>query len=866
LLEKSSTIKPGHLTRVLVLRAALLVITVALPEEVVAGAGPGDSAAEFFEKEVRPLLAGNCQKCHGGKMARGGLKLTTRGLLLRGGNRGPAAAPGNPGGSLIIEAVEQRGELKMPPTGKLSRGEIDRLKRWIALSLPWPDAHAAPGDLPSAAPRTEGAALTWWAFLPPRVPAPPEVKDRSWPRSEIDRFILAKLEARGMTPASPAGRRTLLRRVSFDLTGLPPTPEEVDSFIADASPDALARVVDRLLASPAYGLRWARHWLDVVRYTDYFYPEPNAHPRASLFELFEAWRYRDWVVSSLDRDLPYDQFILHQIAGDLLKSPQGEPVYSGGVIATGLLALAVFDNGDADKLKIVSDIVDDQIDVVGKAFLGLTLACARCHDHKFDPISQRDYYGLAGIFHSTRILKAVGGVGDHTVALRVPLVPPTYFERRDRQRTQLRLLDAAAGCLSKLQKLGLLGDRCAAWRSLTWRTLERSNPVWRLIRNLAGRRVGPLAHESSPSLRDGAQQKSLRDGGPAAERRATLEQALALIRQRRATVEKELLPEPPRALAAQDGGTPGGMFAGIQDVPIHIRGSYSRLGAVVPRHLPEFFGEKQKPITQGSGRLDLARWIAGPNNPLTARVLVNRVWQHHFGAGLARTPSNFGKLGDPPSHPELLAWLADRFVRDGWSIKKLHRRILLSAVYQESSAAGADRVRQDPENRWRGRASPRRLEAEAIRDSMLQFAGRLDRAPGGPATADLERPRRSLYVQTVRQDRGNFSSLFDAANPEQSVEKRTATTVAPQALFLLNSSFVHAQARHLAQRLLEQVPREETARIERAYRWLYGRPPLPEELAIGRSFLAQAAARGSLNAWTDYSHVLLCSNELIYID
>jgi hypothetical protein len=610
-----------------------------------------------------------------------------------------------------------------------------------------------------------------------------------WPRSEIDRFILAELERRGMAPSRPADRRALLRRATFDLTGLPPKPEDVECFVADESPDAFGKEVDRLLASPAYGERWARHWLDVVRYTDYFYPEPNAHPRAALFELFEAWRFRDWVVAAFNTDMPYDDFVVHQLAGDLLPCPEAKPngagaligaagmvpgasghatgkskpVYAGGLIATGFLALSVFDNGDADKIKIITDIVDDQIDVVGKAFLGVTLACARCHDHKFDPISQNDYYGLAGIFHSTRILSEVGGVGDHTVALRVPLVPAPNQGPRDQQSQKAR-------------------------------------------------------------------------------------------------------PDSPRALAAQDGGTPGGMFPGIQDVPLHVRGSYGRLGEVVPRHVPEFLGEKNPPIRRGSGRLELARWIADRKNPLTARVLVNRVWQHHFGEGLVRTPSNFGKLGEPPSHPELLNWLADRFVRDGYSIKRLHRRILLSAAYQQSSVASPESLRRDPENRWLGRMSPRRLEAEAIRDGVLAVSGQLDWIPGGPATLDLNRPRRSLYLQTARQDRSSYSTLFDAANPEQSVEKRTVSTVAPQALFLLNSAFVQAQARHLAARLTAEVLADETARIDRAYRLLYCRPPQKREIEIGRSFLADSAAGGAGTAWADYVHVLVCSNEFIYID
>ncbi len=772
------------------------------PGALVALTGTDDPAAsEFFEKAIRPILAEKCQKCHGADRPKGGLSLAGRASLLKGGDSGPAAVPGKPRESLIVEAVEQHGELRMPPKGKLTQGEIGHLTRWVEMGLPWPETHAS-GSVGASVQRQDPGP--WWSFRPVRAASPPAVKDAAWPRTEIDRFILAALEKRGLAPSPPADRRILIRRTTFDLTGLPPTPEEVDAFLADRSPDAFARVVDRLLASPAYGERWARHWLDVVRYTDYFYPEPNAHPRAALFELFEAWRYRDWVVASFNRDLHYDRFIEHQVAGDLLPSPDGDPVYPDGIVATGLLALSVFDNGDADKLKIVGDIVDDEIDVVGKAFLGLTLACARCHDHKFDPIPTRDYYGLAGIFHSTRILAEVGGVGDHTVALRVPLVPRPYLERREQQLKQLEGLEALGKSLEALKGRGGILARFATW---------------------------------------------------AESKRILLFDA----------IRRTLLPEPPRALAAQDGGTPGGLFPGIQDVPLHVRGSYTRLGPVVPRHLPGLFGESPTPITRGSGRLELARWLARPDNPLTARVLVNRVWQHHFGAGIVRTPSNFGKLGTPPSHPDLLDWLADRFIRDGWSIKRLHRRILLSAAYQQSSAASPEQLALDPDNRWIGRMTPRRLEAEAIRDAMLLVAGRLDRRPGGPAGADLDRPRRSLYIQTARQDRGDFSTLFDAANPEQSVESRSVSTVAPQALFLVNGAFVQATARALARRLIEQAP-DDTARIDRAYRWLYGRPPRPEEVTIGRSFLARAAARGRDEAWFDYAHVLLCSNEFLYVD
>jgi len=407
-----------------------------------------------------------------------------------------------------------------------------------------------------------------------------------------------------------ADRRSLLRRATFDLTGLPPTPEEVAAFLADNSAGAFARVVDRLLASPSYGQRWARHWLDVARYADYHDADPKA--RTASCEPLEAWRYRDWVVEWLNRDLPFDQFIVHQIAGDLLSSPTGEAIYPAGLIATAFLVNGAWDRGDADKEKMVSDMIDDQIDTVGKAFLGVTLGCARCHDHKFDPISNEDYYALAGIFYSTHFMESLGTKGGEITLKRVPLVAPALASRREEQ---VRQLDAIKAKLS---------------------ALDKKSPA-------------AAANDS---------------------------ERVTLIKERDA-LQSELPPPYPVALTMQEGGMPGGLFPKIQDVPIHIRGSYTRLGPVIPRRMPTFFaGESQRPITQGSGRRDLARWIASRENPLTARVIVNRIWQWHFGEGLVRTPNNFGLVSEPPSHPALLDWLAAQFVEEGWSLKKLHQRII----------------------------------------------------------------------------------------------------------------------------------------------------------------------------------------------
>ena len=483
----------------------------------------------------------------------------------------------------------------------------------------------------------------------------------------------------------------------------------------------------------------------------------------------EAWRYRDWVVESFNRDLPFDQFIVHQIAGDLLPSPTGEAIYPEGLIATTFLANGAWDRGDADKEKMVSDMVDDQIDTVGKAFLGLTLGCARCHDHKFDPISNEDYYALAGIFYSTHFMESLGAKGGEITFKRVPLVPRAVAALRDGQVLQLDAIKAKLAALDKLS---------------------------------------PPVATNHP-------------------------ERLMLVKERDA-LQAELPPPYPVAMTVQEGGMPGGLFPNIQDVPIHIRGSYTRLGPVVPRRMPAFFaGESQPPITQGSGRRELAAWVASKENPLTARVIVNRVWQWHFGEGLVHTPNNFGLLSEPPTHPALLDWLAAQFVEDGWSLKKLHRRIMLSATYQRASAIPAPQFARDPDNRWLGRFTARRLEAEAIRDAMIFVSGRLDLAPGGPAGADVAALRRSLYVQTARWDRSNFATLFDAANPDASVEKRTVSTVAPQALLMLNNDFVQVQAAELAKRLLREAAGDEAARIQWACQVLFARPARAEELAIG---------------------------------
>ncbi len=762
-----------------------------------ARAPANDSDAEFFEKRIRPLLVERCESCHSAAKGKtnGGLALDTREGWLKGGHRGTPIVAGKPDESLLVRAIRYLDdELQMPPEdngGKLSDAEIAALVEWVRRGAP--DTRIAAARIGGMTPEE---ARDWWSFQSVRPVEPPVAKDEAWLRNEVDHFVLAELEKRQLSPAAAADKRVLIRRATFDLTGLPPTPEQVDTFLNDSASDAFERVVDRLLDSPAYGQRWARHWLDVARYADYH--DANPKSRTASCELTEAWRYRDWVVDSLNDDLPFDQFIVHQIAGDLLPSPTGDEVYPAGLIATTFLSNGVWDRGDADKEKIVSDMVDDNIDTIGKAFLGLTLGCARCHDHKFDPILTEDYYALAGMFYSTHILSDVGTKGGEYTVNRIPLVPAGVVAKRNEQMSQINQFNSQ---LAELDK------------------------------------KSPKPPDDDPA-------------------RVELVGLLDKL-------QRELLPETPLAMAVQEGGTKDGLFPGIQDVPIHIRGSYTRLGPVVPRRLPKIFaGDDQPPITSGSGRRELADWVASSNNPLTARVIVNRVWQWHFGEGLVRTPSNFGKLGEAPTHPELLDWLTTRFIEDGWSLKKLHRRIMLSATYQQSSRVPHEQVQQDPSNRWLARFVPRRLEAEAIRDAMLFVSGQLDPATGGPAGDDFTITRRSLYVQTARWNRSSYAMLFDAANPDSSTEQRNVSTVAPQALLLLNHPFAQSQAKYLAERLLREVPEDESARIDHAYGMIFNRSPTAEEIHIAQQVVAQGAESG----WSDLAHVLMCSNEFSYLD
>ncbi len=837
----SLRIAPHGLPAALLAGALAIMGAAAGSTGVLAGTPPSAPAspegADFFEKKVRPLLASRCVSCHSGARPQSGLDLKTEAGTRRGGGFGPALVPGDAQRSVLTRAVRYEGGLKMPPESKLPPEQVAILEEWVRMGAPWGyEGRAAP---PRPTPTVRGGAKSEearWAFRPVRVPAVPGVQRRAWVKNPIDAFVLARLEANGLKPNPPADRRTLLRRITFDLSGLPPTPEEVDAFVADSAPDAWEKVVDRLLASPTYGERWGRHWLDVVRYAD-----SNGRDWNEIYP--NAWRYRDWVIRSLNEDRPYNEFIRDQVAGDLVPGGSDSERYAR-LVATGFLVMGPKLLAQQDRVQLGLDVVDEQVDVTGKAFLGLTLGCARCHDHKFDPISAKDYYALAGIFQSTRTLGATLPRNNRVMYWHErPLAPPANL---------------------------------AAWK----------------------------AHEQSVRTMQDAVKKCKDDA-----EKARLAAELTRL-------EKSAPPTPPMAMAVAEADP-----ARIGDMRVHLRGSYEHLGETAPRGIPAILrGARVAPIPgDRSGRLELAAWITSPESPLTARVAVNRVWQHHFGRGLVGTPDNFGAQGERPTHPELLDWLAASFVMPspgadrsggsaraeraepsasntaapsayplGWSLKKLHRLILTSSAYRMSSDAGASGAMQDPDNRWLWRMNRQRLEAEAIRDAMLAANGNLDRAAGGTLVnkasgfpirefpVDFSAARRSVYLPVVRNGVYDFFQSFDFADPNIVMGRRNVTTVAPQALVMLNSPWVVEQSRRLAVRVLAAPVSSDEERIGLGYRLTLGREASAGEVLRARRYLDEAlvglstsggdAGKQRLEAWRSFCQTLFAAGEFRYVE
>ncbi|MFZ4637460.1 MAG: PSD1 and planctomycete cytochrome C domain-containing protein [Pirellulales bacterium] len=775
---------------------------------VVSAAVRGDDTAarlEFFERRVRPLLVDRCHGCHSAETkASAGLRVDDRHGLLEGGRRGPAVVPGNPEASLLIRAVRHlEAKASMPPDGKLTDEQIADLERWIADGSVWPEVQPSDEQGGWNADH-DRLRREHWSFQPLDTPAAPPVDDEAWPRDAVDRFILVALEEHDLHPVADADRRTLAHRLFADLTGLPPTPEEVDAFAGDDSAEAAATLVDRLLGSAAYGERWGRHWLDVARYG-----ESTGSARNLPYP--HAWRYRDYVIDAFNADVPYDRFIREQIAGDLL--PADTPAdRDRQLIATGFLALGVKDVNQRFKVRFVMDNVDEQIDTVGKAVLALTVSCARCHDHKFDPIPTTDYYALAGIFQSTELCAGVrnkmGGGG------------LDYYDP---------------------QQLIVLGDPEA-----------RPEEADLEDRIAAARKEYEDAREAFEKIRGTPEGKA-----PAANGRPR-QQGL-----RQAMNRKQQL-----VLALTDPAARGSVAHGVRDASavgdteIRVRGEAEKLGPVVTRgYLTAVAVPGAPPVDPAqSGRLQLAEWLTSPRNPLTARVAVNRIWQRLFGEGLVRTVDNFGVTGDEPSHPELLDHLAAEFIRDGWSTKRLVRRLVLTRTYGLSAVATTRHLAADPSNRLLWRHAPRRLDAEEIRDAMLAITGRLDRSGSGesPArslqvielrnngpeaakilSAAKSSTRRSVYLPLLRTLVPESLAVFDVAEQGMVTGRRELTTVSPQSLFMLNDPFVLRQSLAVAERLLGDTGLDDPGRVAAAYRAVLGRSAAAGEIDRALAFLAE---------------------------
>ena len=797
-------------------------------------ASPEDkAAAESFQREVLPILRRHCYKCHShdARKANGGLVLDSRSGWATGGDSGPAVVPGKLDQSLLITAIRYKdADLKMPPTGKLPDELISRLERWVA------DGAHDPRVTQSAR-NSAGidldAGRQHWAFRPRRDVSPPAVNDTKWPVNDVDRYVLARLEKTELRPVADADRFTWLRRVSFDLTGLPPTLQEIRAFEADESSSAHERVVDRLLNSRAFGERWARHWLDLVGYAD------QIGTSNSVFAQ-HAWRYRDYVIDAFNNDKSFDRFVREQIAGDLLPHESAEE-RAANLVATGFLVLGDIEIVEADKAKLLVDIVDQQINKVGRAFLGMTIDCARCHDHKFDPILQRDYYAMGGFFHGTStVFKTERGVWSDVNVNDLPETDAQKAERAQREQAHAE----------KLARLGR--DRKQAQ--------ERTAELNKLLTNK------DLAQDKREQLTKERDQKNGLVGNLARE----IEHA------------EFFAPTVPRAHGVWDVEKPG-------DMNITIRGNPRALGDKVPRGFLTVVSRSLPDIPQGqSGRRELADWMASSDNPLTARVAVNRIWQKLFGEGLARSVDYFGLPGQRPSHPALLDYLATQFMRDGWSQKRLIRSLVLSRTYRLDSTHDDRAHTADPQNRLLWRMNRFRLDAEALRDAMIFVSGQLKPSTGGPAMPlefpenvgglspkDVNPPNfrftkwrpgqefeRTVYLPVIRHSAqpgpATLRHVFDFPQPSQFAGQRAITAVPTQALFLMNSPVVKEHAVALAERMNKETT-DDAQRLELLWLTLLNRPITAAEQRETTAFLSAAGE----NAWSELCHALLASNEFL---
>jgi hypothetical protein len=760
---------------------------------------------EFFEKKIRPVLVENCYGCHSAKLAEpmGGLRVDSRDALRQGGATGPALIPGEPDQSVILKALGYLDpNLKMPPTGKLPGHVIADFEKWVAQGAHDPRTTEAPKSnavKPKTGPGTSiEDGRKWWAFQPLRERVAPNVSQPNWGRTKIDSFVLAGLDKNELQHSPPAARRTLIRRAYFDLIGLAPTYEEVEKFAADASPNAYRDLVGRLLKSPRYGERWGRYWLDVARWAEDHPTSEATNPPHPY-----AWRYRDWVIEALNDDIPYTRFIRMQFAADLM--PDFKP---DEMRALGYIGNSPMNHKDRRLSKevietLASDDWDERVDAVTRGLLGMTVACARCHDHKFDPITNKDYYALAGVFSSLWLVKR-------------PIVEmdPAQAEKLVWDHEKLIRID---GEYKNLKELDTIRE------GLIPRVNQMKEEVERLTKQLAADET-PMTH-------------------------AVVDCGVWIDGSDPTVTWFDLRPGEPR------------------DLPVFIRGNVANPGEIVPRRFLTVFAQGEpEPFRKGAGRLELADKIVGEAGSLAARVWVNRVWGWHFGQHLAPTPSDFGKQGQPPTHPELLEDLAARFVANGWSLKWLHREIMLSSTYRQASRQTEASAQADPTNRWLWRMTPRRLDLEAWRDRILQASGELDLEAGGPSVQidDRNAPRRTVYTKISRGRPHAVLQLYDFPDASQHSPQRDVTTTPLQQLFVLNSEWMQHQAARLALRVSDID--DPASRVRALYRLALSRDPTAGEVDLGLSFLDRRKASEGRYAWEDYAHALLGANEFIFFN
>ncbi len=763
------------------LRIALVVTLLAPAFALAADPAPQLDAkkVEFFETKIRPVLVEQCYKCHSEtaakeKKLKGGFKLDTKAGLLAGGETGVAMVPGKVDAGTLLSSLKYDGEVKMPPNGKLPAAVIKDFEKWIADGAVDPRT----GEVAKAVGIDIEKGKQFWSFVPPKEPVVPVSREPKASVTPIDAFIQAKWAEKGLKPVAQADKRTLIRRAYYDLTGLPPSAEAVDAFLADKSPDAFAKVIDTLLASSQYGEKWARHWLDVARYA-----EDQAHT-FGVKPKTQAWRYRDWVIAAFNADMPYDTFVKLQIAGDMLPDAPADAFTK--FAGLGFLGLGAEYYKNTARDQAIAEELDDRVDTLTRGFMGITVACARCHDHKFDPIPTKDYYSIAGIYMGTNMSDAALG-------------SPEELKAYQTAQTDLKRTD------DKFKKMQT--------------ELKAKKDPW--LVQITKLLVMKEAAESSAKI-------------------------------------KKDMPTAPQVAHVISGNGPG--------MKIYIRGNPETKGEDAPKG---FLQVLPSPTPSGANytRLDLANAVASKDNPLTARVIVNRVWAWHFGRGLVNTPSNFGKLGDKPSHPELLDWLTVNFVKNGWSMKWLHKQIMTATTYQLESKPDLDNDKSDAANVYLWRGTRKRLEIEDWRDTLLAVSGNLDPKAGGPTfnLSDASAKRRTVYAKVSRHELDGLLRLFDFPDANVTADKRTVTTVPQQQLFALNSTFMVSQAQAFAKRVEKFATEEE--RVTAAYRIAYGRVPEKAELDLALRFLKlPLSADDKLTRWQQYAQVLLASNELLYVD